>query len=124
MNPNIEPSEKLFRAVFPSIVWDDENNRPSSALFKDKRGVSVDRDGGRTVDSIISTFKNRFGDDKLKGVVYVNAGFCMDIGTHLVYCPSRNNKYHSEIHDSQSKVLLSSAKARKLALNCIVVYHV
>ena len=123
MKPEIGREERLFRAVFPSIVWDEEHNRPSSALFKDKRGVSVDRDGGRTEEEVVSRFQDRFGVEKVKAVVYVEAGFCMDIGAHLVYCPSRRNPYHAEIHDSPSKTMLSNAKARKLALHCAVVYR-
>ncbi|GEM_PF-4830524 len=52
MNPErIEAGEVLFRAVqvHPNL-W--KGNRPSSVLFRNNQGVSVDRDGKRTENEI------------------------------------------------------------------------
>lgn len=50
----ISDFEILNRAIkpFPNW-WKLDVNRPSSAAFKDSRGVSVDRDGGRNQSHII-----------------------------------------------------------------------
>jgi hypothetical protein len=47
LSPEFSDAENLFREVIENN-WDYEENRPSSAIFKDSKGVSVDRDGGRT----------------------------------------------------------------------------
>jgi len=46
LNDEIEDSEFLYRGVVTQNR-DFENDRPTSATFKDSKGVSVDRDGGR-----------------------------------------------------------------------------
>ncbi len=42
----IADDEYLYRGII-QLNWDYENNRPSSATFKDSKGVSVDRDSYR-----------------------------------------------------------------------------
>lgn len=122
MNDIITREEKLFRNVIRNPdFWKNEEGRPSSALFKDSKGVSVDRDGGREKETIISSFKERFGDN-IKAIVFVDASYCYDIDCHLVYNPLDDNIYHGEIHDSPQKITLSSSKARKLSKNCTIVY--
>ena len=115
----IEDRENLFRAVPPNpVVWKAEFNRPSSALFKDSKGCSVDRDGDRTEKETILALEYRF---KNCGVVSINAKRCRELDTYPVPKPSKRNKYHSEIHDSENKILISNSKSRKLSLNCRVI---
>lgn len=45
--PNIKPDEFLYRGIV-ELNWNYEKNEPSSATFKDSKGVSVDRDYHRT----------------------------------------------------------------------------
>ncbi|KAA0548478.1 hypothetical protein FZW96_07860 [Bacillus sp. BGMRC 2118] len=124
MHPTISTEEKLFRKVITNPnFWKTEEGRPSSALFKDSLGVSVDRDGGRDRETIVSTFKARFGNDNIRAIVYVDARFCYDIATHLLSAPVDGNEFHAEIHDSSVRVQLSGGKAKKLANNCHVVYE-
>lgn len=115
--------EQLYRKVIMKPdYWKTETGRPTSAVFKDSKGVSVDRDGGRTDSDAIASFIQRFGADNIKSVVSVTAGYCWEIETHLVYTPVEGNEYHAEIHDSPDSKPLRSSKARKLAKNCRVVY--
>ena len=71
MEEKIDSEETLYRAVLPVIVWDEENGKFSTALFKDDKGVSVDRQGGRTSENIYLNFKEKFHGKKLKGMVPV-----------------------------------------------------
>lgn len=43
---------EIYRRVKSKPIF-MKDGRPSSALFKDSKGVSVDRDGGRGLDEII-----------------------------------------------------------------------
>lgn len=56
----IQNNEKLFRAIRPdSMYWREPYTKVSSAAFKSKNGLSVDRDGGRTDKQIKKDFKQR-----------------------------------------------------------------
>lgn len=123
MDTEIKPEEVLYRAVFPSpaIFWDEELGRYSSAIFKDSKGVSVDRDYNRTDNDICDEFKSRFPNKKLEAVVSIGADFCYDLPTHLEYKPEPDNEYHSEIYDSKTKITISKPKLRKLAEKCNVI---
>ncbi|MDC3418734.1 hypothetical protein [Aquibacillus salsiterrae] len=124
MNTNISPEEKLYRALLFSNpnAWDDEKGRPSSALFKDSKGVSVDRDGKRSEYDIVNSFSERFSPKNLKAIVFIGADFCYELPLKLIYRPEPNNIYHAEIHDSDEKVQITSkGKLRKLAKNCVVI---
>jgi hypothetical protein len=122
MHKIVHREEMLFRAAknLPT-VWDDEKGRPSSALFKDSKGLSVDRDGGRTKEAITQSFKDTFGANQLKAVVYLEAGFCYDLETEIYYLPISQNKYHAEIHNSNDRPRLTQSKAKKMAENCVII---
>lgn len=84
-------------------------------MFKDSHGVSVDRDYGRQESEVINTMEERIGIEDLRGIVYVEAYTCSEVGAIVKYVPLEDNPYHSEIHDSDFKPELTNAKARKLA---------
>lgn len=108
--------EKLFRAILPlEAFWDEENNRPTSGAFKDNKGLSVDRQAGRSVsDAVQALLATKKEDSK---IVSVTVSFCRSVPVLPVYKPVENNIYHSEIHDSEEKIGLSSGKAKALALS-------
>jgi len=107
----IQDSEILYRAIHPSF-WNYEEDRPTSALFKDRKGVSVDRDGDRSEDDAVNFLLNsrqNFGAGKL------NAGQTRNIGTYLKPDKTPENDFHALILESESKVQLSNSKAKKLS---------
>jgi len=118
LDQNIGDDEKLYRRVIINPNnWDEEENRPSSAVFKDSNGTSVDRAGERTEQQVIDNFKNNYD---LKAIVNVKAGFCRESNTYPIYTPyppATENIYHAEIHDSNTEKQISKSKARKLAKN-------
>lgn len=117
MDKTIGRSEILYRVVKrsqPDTI--DEHGKPTSALFKDDNGVSVDRDGGRLEPEVIDHFKDFFGK-RFKGLVRVGADVCID--NNMAVIPDHD--YHAEIFDDFQKTPLSQLKALILADSCRVV---
>lgn len=109
----INDVEELYRAVTRKPnMWKSQEDRPSSALFKDSKGVSVDRDGGRSLDDICRSFERRI---EMQALVSLSVGECRKLQTYPVAKPEGDNPFHAEIHDSPNRVQLSSKKARDLA---------
>lgn len=120
LDNNFQPDELLYRIINPkSSFWDEEKNRPSSGAFKEKEGLSVDRLGQRTEDEAISTLKKR--DFNIRCLCAFSVDFCKRLPAIVLYKPEIDNEFHSEVHDSEEKIILSSSKAKKLAKNSRVI---
>lgn len=120
MNEIVEQNEVLYRVIKrsrPDTM--DEYGRPTSALFKQDNGVSVDRDGGRTELEIIGRFKEYF-NQRFKGLVCFGADVCIDNDMAVIPNPT-DNDYHAEIFDDYQKTPLSQLKALILADSCKIV---
>lgn len=114
LNNQINDEEYLYRTIRPlKFLWDFSRNRPSSAAFKDKAGLSVDRSADRNEEEIIESLNKRFPDSK--AIVSISHQECKEIDVLVLYAPSKANKYHSEIHESVDKKCISNIKAKKLA---------
>lgn len=86
-----------------------------------RNGVSVDRDGERSEDVIIETFKERF-DKRFKGLVKVGADICIE--NDIVVIPeTSSNIYHAEIFENVNKDPLGQLKALILADQSEVVIY-
>ncbi|MDN5202854.1 hypothetical protein QQ008_15800 [Fulvivirgaceae bacterium BMA10] len=110
--------EFLFRGIVINS-WDFENDRPSSATFKDSKGVSVDRDGGRTEEDCINHLK------KVKDFHAICKVLTMDVrelNALVLYKPISENIYHSEIHDSTERITLRGKKPNRIRERSLVVY--
>ena len=120
MNLNmIEQHEALLRSIFPQdLLWDGARNKPSSAAFKDANGCSVDRTGDRTLPDSINYLKKRF--KKNPAVAVLPKTTCDEIRVAVKYTPSKNNIYHTEIHDSEEVIQISAYKLKLLSDRCIV----
>jgi len=114
----IQDNETLYRAIHPSF-WNYEEDRPTSALFKDRKGVSVDRDGERTEEEAITFLLN---SRQYFGVGKLNAGQTRNVETYLKPDKIPENDFHSLILESESKIQLSNGKAKKLSrmINIII----
>lgn len=122
MEETVQRNELLYRVIKRSNPDSmDEKGRPTSALFKQDNGVSVDRDGNRNEEVIIKTFKARF-DKRFKGLVKVGANVCID--SNMAVIPeASSNIYHAEIFENEDKVPLGQLKALILADNSDVVVY-
>lgn len=95
------------------------NGKPTAALFMDKNGVSVDRDGGRAEEDIVKNFRWRFRKkEDYRTAVKLSAGECREIGTYPNPVHNHKNQYHAEIWDSENDRLISLLKAIRLAQAC------
>jgi hypothetical protein len=115
--------ETLLRGIhIKPDFWNSEKNRPSSAAFKDSRGLSVNRTGEnkKYYKESLECLKNNLGE-RLKAAAEINADFCLDLGLFLKYCPMSDNIYHSEIHKSENEPLLTKSTAKKLSEACKLI---
>lgn len=114
MDNSFEDSEKLFRAVYPpshsGMYW-KKNGRISSSAFADPRGLSVEREYYRETAKIITKMKKQF----VGCIVSLNVKNCRDVNAIVKYLPTKNNEYHSEIHGSDTTILLSKSQRYHLA---------
>lgn len=120
MDNSFENTEKLYRAVYPpeiaDIYWKRDGSI-SSAAFADPNGLSVDRGDYRDDSEVVSSMRKRF-----KGhIVSLYVKNCVDADAKVVYQPSKTNKYHSEIHGSETTVLLSKSQRRFLAKKAVIL---
>ncbi len=114
MTEQFEVYEKLYRAVYPPeimpLFW-KENGEVSSAVFKDKKGLSVERAGNRDERSVV-TYMRMFFQGM---IISVTVHDCKACDAVLKYLPTRRSIYHSEIHGSEDRVLLSQSQCKHLA---------
>lgn len=118
LSPEFSDVENLFRGVTDKN-WDYEENRPSSATFKDSKGASVDRDGGRTDEACTSALLLK---RPYKAVVKLSVADVKSVGAILIYKPENDNIYHSEIHDSIERAQLRGSKPTKLREKSTVIH--
>lgn len=115
----IDDNEFLYRRVILNPnYWDFESNKPTSAIFKDSNGVSVDRQWNRNDSEIIEGFKVF----EIRAVVKILTATCRDLEANPVYKPVESNIFHSEIHDSIHKVQISGSKAKRLRDSSQIIY--
>ncbi len=117
----IENDEILYRACTEKNLSEFINGKPSPAFFIDSGGLSVDRDGRRDEVKIINTLVNRFKKAKYICSVKLQANICKEIGTHPLPKPSKNNKYHAEIHKTAQIIEIDLFTAMRLAQCCEVI---
>ena len=120
MNNRFYDNELLLRAVYPpnkkSLFW--INGRMSSAALKDKRGLSVSRTYDRSKDEAVCWMRSHY-----EGVITsISVTSCNEAHAFLLYCPSKDNKYHSEIHGSPTQIVLSDVQAKYLAKRAVLEF--
>lgn len=121
MDNNIHADESLFRRVsnIPQY-WKQGSDKPSSALFKDSNGVSVNRCNYRCKDEIINDeerlHKLYLKGAPLKAIISVKKVLCEDM--LVQYDPEDNNKHHSLILRNEDTIQLTESQAKRLSRNC------
>lgn len=121
MDETFDEREMLLRAVYPPSCrpkfW--RNGKLSSAALKDKNGLSVDRTYDRAIDDAVVAMAQRF----TRLIVSVTVQDCNKVQACLRYRPSYSNPYHSEIHGSDTEVMLSDDQALILARSATIQYE-
>ena len=114
MDNTFNDNEKLYRAVYPpeiaKMFWKLDGSL-SSAAFADPKGLSVDRGNYRSDKDVFIDMRTRFSGY----IFYLYAFHCYETKALIKYLPSRHNPYHSKIHGSAARPLLSKSQRRYLA---------
>ena len=121
MDNTFPDTEKLYRAVFPpemaAMYWKKDGSL-SSAAFADPKGLSVERGNYRSDKDVAESMQERFQGR----IIYVFSKNCKDVGAFVKYLPSRSSAYHSEIHGSETTVLLSKSQRNALARKAVRIW--
>jgi hypothetical protein len=107
---DFEEDEYLYRGIL-EVFWDFENDRPTSAIFKDSKGVSVDRSFDRNEDDCVTFLKK---NKKFYRICNIQVKEVKSVDVIVIYKKIPENIYHSEIHDSSEKIQIKGSKAKKL----------
>lgn len=100
------------------IHWKD-NGKPTSAIFKDSHGASVDREGDRSLDEAADFLCAH----KPGVILYVTFSDCNACDALVRYLPiDGENPWHSEIHRNEAIAPLTNSQAKHLA-KCAVVFR-
>ena len=120
LNNHFPDDEKLYRAVFPGNMYWKCDGTLTSAVFKDryKGGLSVQRGDGRN-DAEVIHHMDSLGYEG--AIVFVTVEDCKSVHALVKYAPTKNSKYHSEIHRSNEIALLSQSQAKHLANKAVIV---
>lgn len=125
----------IYRRVKSKPIF-MKDDRPSSALFKDSKGVSVNKDAGRKVDDIISDeerlhalYINGLSDEEikeqgeeLKAIIQLTNVQCDSVGACVIDDPIHGeNEYHALLQKSETEIQLSKGQAKSLAKMATIV---
>jgi len=117
----IQDDELLHRAIKPKPqFWNTKTDSVSSALFKDSKGVSVDKNSNRPDAEIKRCLLDNFPD--LKGEARLTTKLCREKNCKVKADPIENNEHHTLILGSE-KIELTSSQAKFLSRNCIVITY-
>lgn len=94
----------------------------STAAFKDSMGCSVDKGGGRSTETVITSFRERFPENTA-AVAMVTVKTCNEIAAVVLEKPVPDNIYHCEIHRSNEKAQLTNGQLKKL-VDSAIVYNI
>jgi hypothetical protein len=90
-------NELLHRGLWDSPKWWNKKNKLTTAVFKDNRGVSCERNGSREDNDIKESLSNTLRHRTLVGEVRVHANTCEEVKCVLI---ESNNSYHVDIYGS------------------------
>lgn len=124
MKELLDENEKLYRAIKRSKPGWLDHGKPTSAMFKDDDGVSVDRGDGRNLSEVIDFMETGKFGKRLKGVCCLNVKECICEPVNAYVCKdaTEGNPYHALIFSNEKKEGLSSIQALQLADLCELVY--
>ena len=99
-----------------SMFWRRDGSL-SSAAFADPKGLSVDRGDHRPDMEVVCDMRKKFSGR----IIYLYVKHCLATGAIVRYFPSGKNPYHSEIHGSETAVLLSKSQRLALSKRAVVI---
>lgn len=127
-----DEDEYFYRAVsWNPDMWKPTEGRPSSAVFKDSGGMSVDRQNGRAEAACIQfLLDSREQDHKeTRAIVAFTGRVAREAGTYLKITPRKNeageiiNPHHCEITQTADLNTLTPKMAKKIRDNSVLVHN-
>lgn len=122
MDNEFSLDEKLYRAVYPpsyrEMYWKKDGSI-SSAVFKDRKGLSVERGYFRADNDVIEDMKRFFSGC----IISFSVQNCEEVSAVVRYKPSQRSQYHSEVHGGQARILLSPSQCKGLARSAKIEYY-
>ena len=116
----VQKNENLYRRIHRNYVGTQlVSDLPTSAMFKDSKGLSVDRCFFRTHEEITTGYISSFGSDYI-GCCYFAKDVCDTEKIIVQYDPKEENRYHTVIMNTIEKPQLSKKQAHVLKDSCIV----
>lgn len=127
--------KEVYRRVKSKPIFMKEG-RPTSALFKDSKGVSVDRDAGRNIEDIIADEERlhalytvgltdeeiKENGEELKAIISLTDEQCNSVSACIIPDPiPGENENHALIQKSETEIQLSKSQARNLAKMAVIV---
>lgn len=109
----IQDQESLFRH-FHFLQWHTTENRLSTAAFQQSNGTSVDREGERSEDEIISDFRKRPNLSQI-GIAKLTAIDCREVDAVVLPAPEPENKYHAQIQKNETTPKITRGQANRLS---------
>lgn len=114
-------NELLHRALWNNPRWfNKKTNKLTTAVFKDDRGVSCERNGNRADDEIKKSLSNTLHYRTLIGEVIVRTDTCTEVGCVLI---ESNDSYHVDIYGSTTVKSPNEEQAFHLLDNSIAKYY-
>lgn len=114
MDNIFDEKELLYRAVYPPEInrmyWKDKSH-VSSAVFLDKKGLSVIRGNFRSDDNVVLEMKKFF----IGKIIAITVIHCYKVNAKVLYKPTKRSIYHSEIHGGEKQIILSPSQRHFLA---------
>ena len=115
--------EQLYRAVFPqseySFLW-KKDGTISDAALRDKNGLSVERGYYRSDKEVVDDMSRFF-----TGTIFaLTVEDCRKEGAVVIYKPTERSAFHSEIHGSREKALLTGSQRKHLIQRIRVVKEI
>ena len=109
----VNDNEILYRSI-SEVIYPDCKNGVSSSVFKsDHCGLSVDRDGNRSIMEIFTFFLQV--NPRTKAMAQIKTIDCRNLDTIVMASPIIGNIYHAEIFDNLEKNKITPSKAKKLS---------
>lgn len=109
--------EKYYRAIKrsqPNCI-NEKENKPTSAFFKDRNGVSMDKKAERTEDMVIDALKKKLSN-RFKGIVVLEENAILKRAEAYIHpAPSNDDPYHVELYQNKRKEEISNIQALILA---------
>lgn len=114
----VEEDEILYRGVIPAFM---DQGVPSSQVWRDSKGASVDRDAQRTEPDCIEFLISH--TPPLEAVVRIRCGDCTTAGASVSPSPVEGNPFHAHVHEPGASAVSNKGVARKLKRAAITVWR-